>query len=218
MDSTAFQWHDNGWNTPDPSQLILYEMSVYGFTEGDPDIDPSHQGKFKGITERIQNGYFDHLGVTALSLMPLAEFPSMQGPKTLGYDPSLNLGDMFYFSKQNFANHTNNVVNYSESHDEHSVPHELHDTLALDNPAAKDRKGRLGLFSTLVALGQPMIYMGQEFNTERPRNIVTVDWPTSLKQHGFFQQDPTAIRTNDGNFGGFTLPSSSGFIYKWEAS
>ncbi|NIP84611.1 MAG: hypothetical protein GTO03_03280, partial [Planctomycetales bacterium] len=30
-------------------------------------------------------------------------------------------------------------------------------------------------------------------------------------------QDPTAIRTDDGNFSTFTLPSSSGFIYKWEA-
>lgn len=29
---------------------------------------------------------------------------------------------------------------------------------------------------------------------------------------------PTAVRTNDGNFGGFVLPSSSGFIYEWEAA
>ena len=28
----------------------------------------------------------------------------------------------------------------------------------------------------------------------------------------------TALRTLDGNFGGFTLPSSSGFIYKWETA
>jgi 1,4-alpha-glucan branching enzyme len=503
VDPASFQWGDANWATPDPSQLILYELSVYGFTEGDPDIQPGNQGKFKGITERIQAGYFDQLGVTALSLMPLAEFPSMQGPGTLGYDPSLyftverdfgsphdlrqlvntahqkglavlldqvfnhtsnqfnplwrmilehpgeegdpqegglyfngttpwgnrvatekadvqymlidacklwlkeyhgdgfrfdathsdymdhgflerlarelkgfkpdvllvaenlpnqpdlnrqgydgyaqwcnqfhdkikalmregpfdnsqdyntdNLGDIFYFSKQNFASHTNNVVNYCESHDEHSIPYEIHFTPALDNPAAKDRKGRLGLFSAIVALGQPMIYMGQEYNTERPRNIVTVNWPADLGQHGFFQwasrliqlrkcypglklrgynpaetgqfawiigpwmagnrgggrkvigwrarpnqlahdtlvimlnfenrevrvdvdfgipgtwlkladmdrvndvppvgtnsiQDPTAIRTDDGTFSGFTLPSSSGFIYKWEAA
>jgi 1,4-alpha-glucan branching enzyme len=232
-----------------------------------------------------------------------------------------DLGDIFFFSKQNFAGHTNNVVNYCESHDEHSIPHEIHFTPALDNPAAKGRKGRLGLLSTMVALGQPMIYMGQEFNTERPRNIVTVQWPQDLGRHGFFQwayrlihlrkrypalrlsgynpaddgrfiwiigpwmaanrggglkvigwrsrptqfahdamvimlnfenhpvqvdvdfgipgmwvkladidrandipplgtnsiSDHTAIRTNDGNFDGFTLPGSSGFIYKWEA-
>jgi hypothetical protein len=28
--------------------------------------------------------------------------------------------------------------------------------------------------------------------------------------------DPAALHTADGNYGGFTLPSSSGFIYKWE--
>lgn len=163
--------------------------------------------------------------------------------------------------------------------------------------------------------------MGQEFNTERPRNVVTVNWPDDLNNHGFFQwashlirlrrrypglklagynpvesgqftfvlapwlaanrgggqkligwrsrpnnrvtdmllvmlnfenhdgfvdvdfgipgvrvkladidwisdippggnnsvQDTTALRANDGNFDNFRLPSSSGFIYKWEA-
>jgi hypothetical protein len=27
----------------------------------------------------------------------------------------------------------------------------------------------------------------------------------------------TALHTNDGRFGGFLMPSSSGFVYKWEA-
>ena len=29
-------------------------------------------------------------------------------------------------------------------------------------------------------------------------------------------QEPTALRTRDGWFAHFTLPSSSGFLYKWE--
>jgi 1,4-alpha-glucan branching enzyme len=502
VDPTMFNWTDAGWQTPDPSQLILYEMSVHGFTEGDPDIQPENRGRFKGITERIQEGYFERLGVTALSIMPLAEFPSVQGPDTLGYNPSLyctverdfgspdelrqlvdtahrhglailldqvfnhtdngfnplwksilehpdeegialegglyfngstpwgnrvatekldvqnmlidacklliteyhvdgfrfdathtdymdhgfvlrlahelkrhkpdallvaenlpnqvdlnrqgfdgfaqwsdpfhdkmkallregvfentnfydtdRLGTIFFFSKDAFAAHTNNVVNYSESHDEHSVPFEIKFNPALDNPGAKDRKARLGLLASLAALGQPMIYMGQEFNVERPRNLVTVQWPQDLDRHGYFQwahrlirvrrrypglklfgfnpaesgqfrfvvapwlggnrgggkkvigwqsrpnaqahdallvmlnfenhnvpvdvefgipgvwvkladidfvndiapegtngaAHPSALHTNDGNFGGFVLPSSSGFIYKWEA-
>jgi hypothetical protein len=43
------------------------------------------------------------------------------------------------------------------------------------------------MFSTLAAMGQPMIYMGQEFNVERERNFVTVQWPGDLSQQGFFQ-------------------------------
>ena len=502
VDPTTFKWTDGGWRTPDPRQLILYEMSVHGFTDGDPDIASQNHGRFAGITERIEEGYFEQLGVTAISLMPLAEFPSRQGPDTLGYNPSLyftverdfgspddlralvnsahrhglailldqvfnhtdngfnplwksiiehpdeegnaaegglyfngstpwgnrvatekldvqnmlidacklliteyhvdgfrfdathtdymdhgfvlrladelkrhkpdvllvaenlpnqpdlnrngfdgfaqwsdpfhdkikallreglfentnfydpdRLGTIFYFSKDVFAAHTNNVVNYSESHDEHSVPFEVQFNPVLDNPAAKERKARLGLLAAVTALGQPMIYMGQEFNVERPRNLVTVQWPANLAGHGYFQwahrlirlrsrypglklsgfnpvdqgqfrfvvapwlgstrgggqkvigwqsrptpqaheallvmlnfenhdvrvdvefgipgvwlkladidfvndiapagtnsaTDPTALRSNDGNFGSFVLPRSSGFIYKWES-
>lgn len=502
VDPTAFGWSDGAWRTPDASQLIVYELSVHGFTDNDPDIKPANQGRFKGITERIEAGYFERLGVTALALMPLAEFPSTQGPDTLGYNPSLyftverdfgspddlrelvdaahrrglavlldqvfnhtdnvfnplwksiiehpdeegasmegglyfngttpwgnrvatekpdvqnllidacklliteyhvdgfrfdatnteymdhgfvlrlanevkrhkqdailvaenlpnqpalnrhgfdgfaqwsdpfhdkikallregvfestnsydtdRLGTIFFFSRDVFAAHTNNVVNYSESHDEHSVPFEVKFNPALANPAAKERKARLGFLSTLTALGQPMIYMGQEFNVERPRNLVTVEWPADVVKHGYFQwasrlvrlrrryqglkifganpaetgqfrfviapwldanrgggrkvvgwqarpnafahdallvmlnfenhdvavdvdlgiagawvkladidvvndvppegtnnsAQPTALHTQDGNFAGFVLPSSSGFVYKWEA-
>jgi 1,4-alpha-glucan branching enzyme len=499
-DPSAFGWTDGGWTTPDIADLILYELSVYGFTEGDPDINAANRGRFSGIRERITTGYFGNLGVNALSLMPLVEVPSMQGPRSLGYDPSLymtverdfgtpddlralvndahraglavlidqvfnhtsssfnplwrmilehpgeelssdgglyfngttdwgnriatekedvqnmlidacklaiveyhidgfrfdatntnymdhafllrlavelkgikpnvllvaenlpnqadlnlqgfdgfaqwcdlfhdkikallregpfgtksdspdEMGDMFFFARQSFAAHTNNVVNYCESHDENSVANEVHYTPALDNPAAKDRKSRLGLFATMVALGQPMIYMGAEFGADRPRNIVTVEWPGNLEAAGFYQwcrrlialrrrypglrlrgynpaadgrfswilapwmdgahgggrriigwrsrpnefahdvlvvilnfesstqtvdiefgisgvwlkladietvndiapvssnsvASPTAIRTEDGRFVSFDLPSSSGFIYKWEA-
>jgi 1,4-alpha-glucan branching enzyme len=498
-DPASFEWSDQDWTTPEPHELILYEMSVYGFTQGDPDVQERNRGKFRGVTERIEGGYFERLGITTLSLMPVAEVPSMQGPRALGYDPSLffaierdfgspddlrelvdaahkkglavlidqvfnhtsndfnplwkmclehpgqetdpeegglyfggttrwgnriatekldvqnmlidvcklflaeyhvdgfrfdathhddvmdfgflvrlarelkafkpgvlliaenlpnqadlnphgyaqwcnqfhdkikallregqfegqtnttdNLGDAFYFSKQSFASHTDNVINYCYSHDENSVAQELNETPMRDDRAAKDRKGRLGLFATMVALGQPMIYMGQEFNIEQESNIVTIDWPQDLETDRFFQwssrliklrgrypglklrgddpastgkfvwilgpwlapnlggdrkvvgwrshpnqsdrdtlivmlnfethavevdvelgipgtwlkladveqvndvppdgsnsvHDPTALRTTDGRINGFTLPSSSGFIYKWEA-
>jgi 1,4-alpha-glucan branching enzyme len=501
VDPTTFQWQDAGWTTPHISQLIFYELSVHGFTEGDKDIDPNNRGSFRGITERIDKGYFDDLGVTALSLMPLAETPSTQGPDTLGYNPSLyftierdfgspddlrelvnsahrrgitvlmdqvfnhtdnsfnplwqailehpdeaarnegglyfagatpwgnridtgkqdvqnmlidacktaireyhvdgfrfdathtnymnhqffqrlaaeirkfkpncilvaenlpnqpdlnlqgfdgyaqwcdqfhdkikavlregpfggedassdKLGDTFFFSKQDYALHTNNVVNYCESHDENSVPFEVATNPALSQPPAKERKARLGMFSTIVSLGQPMLYMGQEFDVERPRNVITVPWPDDIGQHGYYQwthrliqlrkrypalklegynpegeghfnwvmgpwmdphhgggqkvvgwrarpngaanetlvvlmnfenhnvvadvdfgipgkwikladidqvndipplgsnsaSDPTTVYTVDGNFSGFDLPSSSGFIYKWETA
>jgi 1,4-alpha-glucan branching enzyme len=367
IDPSEFQWRDEGWKTPFVNDLILYELSVYGITEGDSSIPQEHQGKFIGIIDRMNDGYFDRLGVSALSIMPTNEFSAPMGPETLGYNPSLYfaperdfgspddyramvdaahqqglavisdqvfnhtsndvnplwklilehpdeeadpaqgglyfsggtpwgnrvstertetqnllidvcklmiheyhvdgfrfdfthsslmdhgflnrladelqamkpdviliaenmpnesdlnrqgfngfaqwsnefhdgikallregefegkedvpdvLGNIFYFSKSVFASHTNNVVNYCESHDEHSVAHEMEFAENLDTPAAKERKARLGLFASMVALGQPMIYMGQEFNTDRPRNIVKLDWPSDLDNHGFFQ-------------------------------
>lgn len=93
------------------------------------------------------------------------------------HNTSDQLGTMFYFSKDSYAAHTNNTVNYCESHDENSVPYEVatggpH----LQDPWIKDRKARLGLMGTMTALGQPMIYMGQEYGIERERNLIDIDW------------------------------------------
>ncbi len=88
-----------------------------------------------------------------------------------------NIGSMFYFSKNEFAAHTNNVVNFCESHDENSVQFEVGTGgKHLQPPEIKDRKARLGLMATMLALGQPMIYMGQEYGIERERNRIKVSW------------------------------------------
>ncbi len=374
VDPGAFAWTDQHWQTPDRSKLILYEMSVYGFTEGDKGI--VNPGKFAGITERIDAGYFNDLGVTALALMPLSEYPGPQGSTVLGYSTSLfcaverdfgscddlrhlvdsahgkglavildqvfnhtsndfnplykmilehpseefnpeegglyfsgktrwgnrvatekedvqnllidacklmlveyhvdgfrfdathtdwmdhgfvlrlaqelsafrpsviliaenlpnqqdlnrsgydgfsqwsdpfhdkmkallreavfdnsnfynadKLADIFYFSKSLYAAHTNNAVNYVESHDESSVSYEVKTNPVLDQPATKERKARLGLFCTMVALGTPMLYMGGEFNVERDRNIVSFDWPDQGPgSNGFYRWASRLIR------------------------
>ena len=506
VDPGRFSWTDGGFTIPDRADLVIYELSVHGFTEGDGDVDPAKWGRFAGITERIRDGYFTGLGITALSVMPLAETSTMQGSTSLGYNPMIfstverdfgtpddlrelvdtahahglavlldevfnhtnnepnplwkailerpeeefdesegglyfndrtdwgnrvatekrdvqnllidvckmflreyhvdgfrfdathtrnvnhdfmlrladeltgfrprvilvaenlpneadlnrsgydgfsqwadpfhdkmkallreavyqdhhfpttdRLGDIFYFCRGEYAAHTNNVVNYVESHDETSVAYEVGTNPAIPifaHDATKDRKGRLGLFATTVALGQPMIYMGQEFNVHRDRNRVDFTWPQGgpdsdgfyrwasrllpmrrrypalriagsapaddgrftwilgpwmdethgrdrkvvgwrLRPNGFAHDamvvllnfetapvrvdlelglggtwvkladmdvandvppsgtnsaaDPTALHSADGRFGGFELPSSSGFLYKWES-
>jgi 1,4-alpha-glucan branching enzyme len=348
VDPTQFQWTDQSWKTPDISELIIYELNVYGFTDGDSDISLDDQSTFRGIIKRIEDGYFDELGVTALALMPTSEAWSHFG---LGYDPcsfmsvekdfgepddfrrlvntahnhglaiiidqvfnhtsnqfnplwqliddrsdpggfyfsgntqwgnklatgkdevdnmlidacklfikeyhvdgfrfdathtnyldhkllyeiqheirdkgfksnailiaenlpnqdDLNfdgyngyaqwsdffhdkikallregvfrdwcndspqgMGDIFYFCKGHFAAHTNNVINYSESHDEESVKYEI-ETNNIYDCDIKDRKARLAMMSTIVALGQPMIYMGQEFGVNRSSNNIDIN-------------------------------------------
>jgi 1,4-alpha-glucan branching enzyme len=110
-------------------------------------------------------------------------------------DSTTYLGSIFYFSKDFYAAHTNNVINYCESHDENSVPYEVAtrgDGLIWE--PAKERKSRLGLFATMVALGQPMIYMGQEFGVERPRNRIDLDWPEFLEKNHYYQWSSGLIR------------------------
>lgn len=104
------------------------------------------------------------------------------------------IGSIFYFSKDSFAAHTNNVVNYCESHDENSVAFEVGTVGALNNPASKERKSRLGLFATIVALGQPMIYMGAEFGAERERNTTYYTAPKNPDDSGFFAWASRLIR------------------------
>ena len=87
VDPTKYKWRVTDWQTPQLSELIIYEMNVYGFTEGDPDIPVAEQGRFSGVARRIHNGYFKELGVNALGLMPTSEAPSLQGPTAMGYDP-----------------------------------------------------------------------------------------------------------------------------------
>lgn len=361
VNPTTFQWTDQNWQTPAVHDLILYELNVYGFTDNDPAIPEEFQGTFKGVTQRIKEGFFDKLNVTALALMPTSEVPRKRG---LGYEPctfmavekdfgtpddfremineahkhglaviidqvfnhtsndfnplwmliddgsskggfyfagetmwgnkvatgkdevdnmlidsckmfireyhvdgfrfdathsyflnhkllhrlaheikdkgfkpdailiaenlpneeDLNLegyngyaqwsnifhdkikallregefegtdnsledlGTIFYFGKDSFAAHTNNVVNYCESHDENSVQFEVATGGAahLQDPWNKNRKARLGLMATLTALGQPMIYMGQEYGIERERNRIDVNWVKYPETHKFY--------------------------------
>lgn len=119
-----------------------------------------------------------------------------------GTDNSVNnMGDMFYFSKESFAAHTNNVVNYCESHDENSVQYEVatggeH----LRNRFVKQRKARLGLMATMTALGQPMIYMGQELGIERERNRIKVPWDMSDEETiGFYNWSRGIINLRKAN-------------------
>ncbi|MDZ4768011.1 MAG: alpha-amylase family glycosyl hydrolase [Chloroflexota bacterium] len=374
VDPSGFAWDEGDYNTPAIHDLILYELHVHGFTWGHADVPEGLRGTFAGVRHRIEAGYFGKVGVTALSILPLAESPTPQGEHSMGYNSStfmalerdfgtpdelrafvahahraglaviadqvfnhsanefnplwklildhpdelgrgeegglyysgaspwgnriatereevqnmlidackqwmveyhvdgfrfdythsstmhhdflnrlanelqafkpdviliaenmpneqdLNrqgfdgfgqwcnafhdrikallregefegehskpeiLGDMFYFSKSDFAAHTNNVVNYCESHDEHSVAHEVSSNPALNHPAGKERKARLGLFATMVALGQPMMWMGQEFGVDRERNTVTFAFPEKPDEHGFFAWASRLIR------------------------
>ena len=51
------------------------------------------------------------------------------------------LGNIFFFARDSFAAHTNNVVNYCVSHDENTVPYEVRTNPALNQPATKNAKG-----------------------------------------------------------------------------
>ena len=69
---TDYPWTDAGWQCPDPGSFIIYELHTGCF---------SSTGTFKGIEEKL--GHLLALGITAIELMPLAQFP---GERNWGYD------------------------------------------------------------------------------------------------------------------------------------
>lgn len=72
VDPTAFRWTDEGWRGVPPGELSIYELHVGTATEA---------GDFDGLIERLDD--IAALGVTAVELMPVAEFP---GARNWGYD------------------------------------------------------------------------------------------------------------------------------------
>jgi maltooligosyltrehalose trehalohydrolase len=72
VDPAAFVWRDEHWKGRPWEEVVLYELHVGSFTP---------EGTFAGIKEKLD--YLVDLGVTAIELMPLSEFP---GRRNWGYD------------------------------------------------------------------------------------------------------------------------------------
>lgn len=72
VDPLAYDWRDDGWSGRPWEEAVIYELHVGTFTPA---------GTFAGIKNRL--GYLADLGVTAVELMPVAEFP---GRRNWGYD------------------------------------------------------------------------------------------------------------------------------------
>lgn len=73
VDPSAYRWNDAAWTgIADQRALVFYELHVGTF---------SPEGTFEGVRRRLP--YLKDLGITAIELMPLADFP---GRWNWGYD------------------------------------------------------------------------------------------------------------------------------------
>jgi maltooligosyltrehalose trehalohydrolase len=72
VDPNAFEWTDGDWRGVARNDLVIYELHVGTFTT---------EGTFAGVESRLP--YLASLGVTAIELMPVAEWA---GARNWGYD------------------------------------------------------------------------------------------------------------------------------------
>ena len=87
----SFDWEDDRHLRRPLADTVIYEMHVRGFTR-DATSGVAHPGTYLGVIEKIP--YLKSLGVTAVELMPVHEFPmespwgqKLERPNYWGYDP-----------------------------------------------------------------------------------------------------------------------------------
>ena len=81
VDLKDFTWTDNKWKNPEQDKYIIYEIHTGTFTP---------EGTFAGIEQKLD--HLVSLGITAIEIMPVAQFP---GERNWGYD------GVFPFAVQN---------------------------------------------------------------------------------------------------------------------
>jgi maltooligosyltrehalose trehalohydrolase len=72
VDPRGFEWNDDGWHGRRWEDAMIYELHVGTFTQ---------EGTFRAVERKLD--YLHELGVTALELMPVADFA---GKRNWGYD------------------------------------------------------------------------------------------------------------------------------------
>jgi len=72
VDPSAFRWSDDGWRGVAMRDLVIYELHVGAFTR---------EGTFTAVIPQLRG--LRSLGITAIEIMPVAQFP---GSRNWGYD------------------------------------------------------------------------------------------------------------------------------------
>lgn len=72
IDHSTFEWTDSNWRGIELADYVIYELHVGTFTQG---------GTFESAIERLP--HLVDLGITAIEIMPVAQFP---GERNWGYD------------------------------------------------------------------------------------------------------------------------------------
>jgi maltooligosyltrehalose trehalohydrolase len=72
VDPSIYRWRDARWRGLEMADAVIYELHVGTFSD---------DGTFRGVTPHLRG--LRELGITAIEIMPVAEFP---GPRNWGYD------------------------------------------------------------------------------------------------------------------------------------
>ena len=78
IDDSAFNWTGNVKPNTALDNSVIYEVHVRGFSKADPGLAVSLQGTYDGMAAKAS--YLQSLGVTAVELLPIHEYPQYDDP------------------------------------------------------------------------------------------------------------------------------------------
>lgn len=84
---TTYQWKHDQVPLPQNPQLVIYEMHIGDFCGGPGDVKEGTPGTFEEAAAKLD--YLSSLGVNAVELMPITEYP---GDQSWGYNPRILFG------------------------------------------------------------------------------------------------------------------------------
>jgi glycogen operon protein len=68
-----FDWGDDRAPLTPPGETVLYELHVRGFTRLHPDVPEALRGSYAGLASEAAIAHLKRLGITAVSLLPVAQ-------------------------------------------------------------------------------------------------------------------------------------------------
>ncbi len=87
--SQEYRWQDAGWKPPEWNRHVIYQLHPLRFTDRNVDGQGRKLSPLRQVMEELDNDghndYLNQLGITAVQLLPVNEFP---GDFSWGYNPS----------------------------------------------------------------------------------------------------------------------------------
>ncbi len=117
VDHSTFNWTDSSWGRPGWSYYSIYELHIKDLTSADTTVSSVNRGKYAGVIEKLP--YLQSLGITAIELMPISEFPD--AGYGWGYNTSLFFAPESGYAKdplvgQNGVDQLKELVNAAHNH------------------------------------------------------------------------------------------------------
>ncbi len=161
VDISAYDWEEDQPLRRPSSRTIIYEMHVAGFTRNpNSGVNEVRRGTYAGVIDKL--AYLQHLGVTAVELLPVFQFDAQDCPPGLvnywGYSPI-----SFFAPHQGYSSQTYGMGPLNEFRDMVKALHRAGIEVILDvvyNHTAEG--GSLGPTFSFKGIDNPTYYILEE--------------------------------------------------------